>query len=413
MSLSNATLDDPRLAVLAASEELAAADAAARPAVGRKPSTLGASLGVLGAAVLGASAFLIMNGQRLSHADGPGARGASAGVQPAPQELPDSATGGPLSMFRLPAPQFTVNNSVPDPGPMALSVTTTVPNPALAAGGAAAMLDPDQRLHAPALVVDLAANDGPVLASQSVDPSMTGDDAFGRGPALLAAQAGAPGAPGAADPQSALSADEKFAARIGGQEAESVTASRLRNVRTVIPQGTVIQAVLETAVDSDTPGYTRAIVSRDIRGFDQSTVLIPRGSRLIGQYRAGVAQGQSRVFVVWQRVLTPQGVSVQLASPGSDSLGRGGVGGKVNNHFFTQFGGAIMLSVLNGGMNALSNLGSASQIYIGAPIQAVGTAATQTVQQAPVQPTIKTPQGAAINVFVARDLDFSSVGRLR
>ena len=409
MTLSDATLDDPRLAAVAESEALAAADEAARPAVGRKPSTLGASLGLLGVTVLGASAFLIMNGQRLSHAEGPGAR-AMAAVQPAPQELPGSADAA-ANLFRQPAPQFTVNNAAPDPGPMALAVTGTVPNPALAAGGTT--LDPDQRLHAPALVVDLAANDGPAPAMASVEPSAASDDPFGHGPALMAGQAGATGAPGSAEPQSSLSADEKFAARIGGQEAESVRASRLSNVKTVIPQGTVIPAVLETAIDSDTPGFTRAIVSRDIRGFDQSTVLIPRGSRLIGQYRAGVAQGQSRVFVVWQRVLTPQGVSVQLASPGSDSLGRGGVGGKVNNHFFTQFGGAILLSVLNGGMNALSNLGSGSQIYIGAPIQAVGTAATQAVQPAQVQPTIKTPQGAAINVFVARDLDFTSVGRLK
>ena len=110
----------------------------------------------------------------------------------------------------------------------------------------------------------------------------------------------------------------------------------------------MIPAVLETALDSDLPGYTRAVVSRDVRGFDGSTVLIPRGSRLIGQYKSGVALGQSRVFVIWTRVIRPDGVSVQIGSPATDPLGRAGLDGKVDNHFFTRFGGSILLSVMNG-----------------------------------------------------------------
>ena len=374
--------DDPHQA------DLAAADAAARPMVGRTSSPFGATLGVLGVVVLGVGAFLVMNGQRLAHADAHNTPGASrpALALPALQELADAALNPPASSqpaSPTPAPL--------DPAPMALSVTTTMPDPAIAAGGSPA--DPSQHLRAPALVVDLAQNDTVVS-----DPYTNSEYIHG--------------APSASEPQPSLGADEKFAARIGGQQTDTAPASRLADIKTLIPQGTVIPAVLETAIDSDTPGYTRAIVSRDVRGYDQSSVLIPRGSRLIGQYRAGVAQGQSRVFVVWQRVLTPAGISVQLGSPGSDSLGRGGVGGDVNNHFFTQFGGAILLSVLNGGLNALSNLQGGSQVYIGSPVEA-GNVAAQALQKSSVQPTIKTPQGAAINIFVARDLDFSGVRALR
>ena len=61
---------------------------------------------------------------------------------------------------------------------------------------------------------------------------------------------------------------------------------------------------------SDLPGFTRAVVSRDVMSFDGKTVLIPRGSRLIGQYKSGVAMGASRVFVIWTRVIRPDGVAL-------------------------------------------------------------------------------------------------------
>jgi type IV secretion system protein VirB10 len=83
--------------------------------------------------------------------------------------------------------------------------------------------------------------------------------------------------------------------------------------------------VLETAIDSDLPGYVRAVVSQDVRSFDGARVLIPRSSRLIGQYKSGVASGQTRAYVVWSRLIRPDGVSVALASPAIDDAGRTGL----------------------------------------------------------------------------------------
>ena len=87
-------------------------------------------------------------------------------------------------------------------------------------------------------------------------------------------------------------------------------------------QGTLIPAVLETAIDTDLPGYVRAVVSRDVRSFDGSKVLIPRSSRLIGQYKSGLADGQTRAYVIWSRLIRPDGVSVALGSPAVDFSGR-------------------------------------------------------------------------------------------
>ena len=109
--------------------------------------------------------------------------------------------------------------------------------------------------------------------------------------------------------------------------------------------------MLETALDSTRPGFARAIVSRDVRGFDGSRVLIPRGSRLIGEYRSEVAPGQRRALVNWTRLIRPDGVTIAIGSPAGDPLGRGGIRARVNSHFFERFAGAILQSALDIGVN--------------------------------------------------------------
>ena len=176
----------------------------------------------------------------------------------------------------------------------------------------------------------------------------------------------------------------------------------------------MIPAVLETAINSDTPGFARAMVTRDVRGFDGTRVLIPRGSKLVGQYKSGVAEGQSRAFVVWSRILTPDGVSIDVDSPAADQQGRGGLTGEVDEHFFRRFGGAILLSVLSGGIDALaSRNASSTAIVIGSPTQATQLASVALQKQIDIPVTIKVPQGEPIRVFVARDLDFTSVESAR
>lgn len=150
------------------------------------------------------------------------------------------------------------------------------------------------------------------------------------------------------------------------------------------------------------------MVSRDVRSFDGSTVLIPRGSRLVGQYKSAVAQGQSRAFVIWTRVIRPDGASIQIGSPAADTLGRAGLAGSVNRHFFQRFTNSVLLSVVNAAVAAVSR-GSNTQILIGSSQEATGLAAALLPTQI-VPPTIKVAQGTPVRVFVARDLDFTAVG---
>ena len=192
-----------------------------------------------------------------------------------------------------------------------------------------------------------------------------------------------------------------------------VEAVQLPRLNRLIPQGTMIAAAMETALNSDLPGFARAIVQRDVLSFEGGEVLIPAGSRVIGQYESGVAQGASRVFIVWTRLMRPDGVTIALASPAVDQLGRAGVKGKVNRHFLQRFGGSILLSVLSGGSSALTAaVTQGSSVVVSSPVQASGLA-EQAAKDFDIPPTIKTPQGAAVRIFVARDLDFTRVGPMR
>jgi len=206
-----------------------------------------------------------------------------------------------------------------------------------------------------------------------------------------------------------LSPNEQFADRLSRNGPETVPTDRLSSTDLVIPQGTVISAVLETAINSDLPGLVRAVVSRDVAGFDGSKILIPRGSRLVGNYSSGVALGQSRAFIIWTRVLRSDGVSVQLGSAATDQLGTAGLSGKVNSHFMRRFGAATLLSVITGGLEVLANsVARGSQVLIGNATQANQLAGIALQRQIDIPPTIKVPQGTPLRVIVARDLDFGA-----
>lgn len=189
------------------------------------------------------------------------------------------------------------------------------------------------------------------------------------------------------------------------RSGDRVTASRLANPSRTVPRGTVIPAVLETALDSTRPGAARGLVQRDIHGFDGSRVLIPRGSRLYGEYEADLTTGQRRAAIRWTRLLRPDGVTIELDSPASDPLGRAGVRGKVDSKFFQRFGGAILQSVLDVGVGVATREAS-DGVIVALP---GSTQNVQVTDQQQVQPTLKVRQGTSVSVFVARDLDFSTV----
>ena len=145
--------------------------------------------------------------------------------------------------------------------------------------------------------------------------------------------------------QERYSGDEAF--RRAGAVAASVTQSEvIANPSNTVVQGTLIEGTLEMGIISDLAGDVTAVISYDVYSFDMSRVLIPRGSKLYGRYSSDIGVGQKRVLIAWDRILTTDGQSVQISAYGGDRLGRSGLPGKVNNHFFERFGSAALISII-------------------------------------------------------------------
>ncbi|MAO04764.1 MAG: conjugal transfer protein TrbI [Citromicrobium sp.] len=187
---------------------------------------------------------------------------------------------------------------------------------------------------------------------------------------------------------------------------ERVRARRFENPAYTVPLGTIIPAVLETALDSTRSGSARAIVQQNVFAFDGSRVLIPRGSRLYGQYEGDLKAGQNRALVTWTRLMRPDGVTIALESDASDQLGRAGIRGRVDSKFFQRFGGALLQSVLDIGVG-IATREATDGLIVALP----GSVQNVTrIDQQQVTPTLTVKHGTSISVYVARDLDFLDVG---
>lgn len=186
------------------------------------------------------------------------------------------------------------------------------------------------------------------------------------------------------------------------EKAARIEPHSLGDLSAIIAGGTLIQATLETALDTSRPGPARAIVGKDVRSFDGSHVLIPRGSHLIGEL-GGDTQSGHRVMVSWKQLLLPQGWTLDIESPSTDAGGQAGIAG-VSHGGVGRFLGGLVQTAIGVGANLASTRGSV--VVYGAP------AAASTVQLFPQRgssaPRITVNSGAKINVMVARTLDFSS-----
>src|SRR5205823_14583713 len=131
-------------------------------------------------------------------------------------------------------------------------------------------------------------------------------------------------------------------------------------------------------------GLARAIVSRDVRGYDGTKVLIPRGSRLIGEYRSEVAPGQNRAVIVWTRLMLPDGVIVSLNSPTVDPMGRGGIRASVNSHLLERVTGALLQTTM--GLGNVLTRGASGNVIVAMPNTETGNVSpTSSTQVTPTR----------------------------
>lgn len=368
-------IGDPRLQALFGAND--PRDAGVKPVVRlpRKglPPAVVAAIVLVFAVIL----FVVLNQRRLAQSE--------------PTVRTGSTTPGASSWQAPPVlyvpPEVTPATQAPEPQllqhPAAPPITQRMPVPAEA---------PAQTVYIPQPAPQMAP---PTVASQ---PRVSAGSALVIDTGTATTGTSAPGGPGAG----------RMAP--SGGTVTRMRASAFANRAMTVPQGYLIPAVLETGFDSTQPGFARAVVSRDVRSFDGTNVLIPRGSKLIGEYRADVAQGQKRAVILWTRLIRPDGMTIAMDAPAVDPVGRGGVPASVDTHFWARFGDALLQTTVG--------IGSAIvQRKVAGPVVVVSnnatTAATQLVPANNYVPTLTVPAGKSISVFVAHDLDFSAAGTPR
>lgn len=189
-----------------------------------------------------------------------------------------------------------------------------------------------------------------------------------------------------------------------------------QNVRFTLFAGTIIPAILQTAIHSDLPGTVVAKVRRHV--FNTTTgneLLIPQGTTLIGQYKSHILFGQNRVVVTWQRLIFPNGESVDLKQEaGVDLEGQSGLHDRVNHHIFRMLGSTMMVSLLNAAGEVKASEMSSAQVPWQSALTASmgeelkGASGNWLSSHSQVSPTITIRAGALFNVLLAHDVHFAN-----
>ena len=212
-----------------------------------------------------------------------------------------------------------------------------------------------------------------------------------------------------------LSQNEQFLRDSANQAFNTVRANDVGDTSRIIVQGTLISAVLETAINTELPGNIRAQVVSPVFSFDGQEILMPRGTRLIGTYNPEISIAQNRVLIAWNRAITPEGKSVSLAATGVDGLGRAGQDGNVDTRFGERFGTAVLITAIsaipsflaNDDANGDTTSGAATDVAQDVSDDLADTTEDVLEEYLSLPPIIRVPQGTLMNVLVNQDLIFS------
>lgn len=246
------------------------------------------------------------------------------------------------------------------------------------------------------------------------------DDRLKSKPGTMGGATGGAGAvrPVAYVPSGDNPVDEKADA-LQGMYTPTAKAQVLADRNLMVAKGAFLDGSLDTELDSTLGGYAQCTLSRDVYSDNGRVVLMEKGTTCSGEYRGDMKPGQARLFVLWTRCKTPRGVVVDLASTGTDRLGRAGVDGYVDNHFWDRFGAAIMTSIVLQTATAVqnrANRGNGNQINLNQPNSPIqdtqGLVMEMVKPQADLPATLFKHRGERISIYLARDLDFRPVYRL-
>ena len=206
------------------------------------------------------------------------------------------------------------------------------------------------------------------------------------------------------------------------QPAEDPPASArfIHSPDALLVRGTYIRCVLETRIVTDIAGFTSCVVTESVYSINGQRLLLPKGSKVSGRYGSAEPNGP-RVAVIWDRITTPTGIDVAMASPGVDNLGGAGHPGDYDAHWPSRVTSALLISLIGDAFKyAAAEHGPpttsiANGVVVQEPYES-GTARTlerlanRALERNLQRPATVTIQpGEIVNIYVARDVDFSAV----
>lgn len=207
----------------------------------------------------------------------------------------------------------------------------------------------------------------------------------------------------------------------GGGIAQANAVRYMHNRDKLLLQGTYLRCILETKIVSELKGFTSCVITEPVYSASGKYLLLPKGSKVMGQYGSSTPTGP-RLEVIWNRIITPDGIDVTLESPGVDNLGASGHVGKFKSHWGSRLASALLISLISDafkyaaaeygpqGETVTTNTSTTTNPYESETTSTLKQQAIKQLERNNARPnTVTIDQGTLINIYTAQDIDFSSV----
>lgn len=188
----------------------------------------------------------------------------------------------------------------------------------------------------------------------------------------------------------------------------------MKNIDYMLIKGTKIPCTLETNIISEQQGFASCVISQDVYSGNARILLVEKGSRVTGEYVGEVKNGERRLQIIWDRLITPHDVAVQIDSPVTDRLGASGVSGQVDNRWGTRIGSALLISLVGDSLKVLGENSKTADVIVESETANTSQDLAKRILENNINlpPVIYIREGEMINIYVADDIDLSGVYRV-
>lgn len=189
----------------------------------------------------------------------------------------------------------------------------------------------------------------------------------------------------------------------------------MANIDYTLVKGTKIPCVLETNIISEQDGFTSCVISQDVYSGNARILLLEKGTRVTGEYSGSVKNGDSRLQVIWDRLITPYDIAVQIKSPSTDRLGASGVTGKADNRWGLRIGSALLVSLISDALSIAGDKSDSAAVIVDSNTADTSQSLAEKILEKNIDlsPIIYIREGEVINIYVADDIDLSAVYQAR